>query len=236
MAREMARLPILQEGSIPVAHEIKGPLTLGKAKLDLWLDFSREVVGMQGFQSVAFTQFAPMVREYLGFSEYLQPRVMFYRTDMESDGQLIINPKVSLPKLGNRMVAVLERCGSILHGQVSYIINRPYLKKLEGFFYDGQVLKRSSLFSDFPYDEYSIHEIDHLDGKTAKDRPTDFFDIRKKKHVEQVYKSYSQYTKSEVNEMIRNASPEGMLVYNKSKKMFEIISRRELEVELALGF
>lgn len=211
--------PLLQHGQLVPAKEIEEPFDISKNKLDLWLSFARDLCDTQGFQCLAFTELSDPIRNKLGFSKNLSPRVIFYRTKMEERGQLVINPKVEVAKNGFS-APVIEFCGSIGHGKFCYFIKRPIYLTLKGIFYDGNKLQSSSFTPFNGYCDLSLHEIDHLDGKTAINDPTNFCDIRSAEDWESILDFFSE---EGLEDFIKQVSPDGVLVYNKKKDIYEIV-------------
>ncbi len=225
--RDLVRERLLQAEDLRRVPEIANPQEISAKQLDLWLDFAREVCSTHGFLALAFTELKPEARDFLGFSENLPPRVIFYREKVEEDGVLIINPQAEIPVFGNPKIPQLEGCGSMDFGKSLYFIKRPEVSVIRGFFYDEYGLKQGFYEPKSIYDDRSIHEIDHLNGHTALDFPKDFMDIRQKGDWEQVLKAYSNLT----DDFLRNylLRPEGgIVIYDRREKKYLHITAADI--------
>jgi hypothetical protein len=219
--------PLLQHRELVRAKEIKKPQEIPKPKLDLWLSFARELCNTQGYMCLAFTELGKMTREQLGFSEELPPRVIFYRTEMESGGELVINPKSETSFENNQIIPIFENCGSIENKKLMYIFKRPGTRSLRGYFFDGNKTEKKVLLLDGPYVQYtdlSLHETDHVDGNTALKHPESLCDIRSTADWQLIMQWYSKFSEAEIREMIEEASPDGLLVYDKQNKIFCLVN------------
>lgn len=218
--------PLLQHGQLVAAEEIKKPFAIPTGTLATWLSFTQEACNTQGFLCLAFTELASHIREALGFSKDLLPRVIYYRTEMSEKGILVINPKISTNLNGkeNPDIPIFEACGSIDNGRLWYFINRPAHRRMEGLIYNGDKLKKKTIVPNDPYNDLSLHEVDHLDGKTALSRPTDFCDIRNIEDWASIKKWYESYSEEELRRIIGEASPDGLLVFDQQEQKFALVN------------
>lgn len=218
---ELMGLPLLQHGELPVAKEIADPLAIAPEKLEMWLNFSRELCNKQSFICLALTQLKPEVKNFLGFSDELPPRVMFIRDHMKKSGMLVVNPEIGIA-LGTRHAPFLEGCGSIQNAKVVYFIRRPVDVTVYGYFYNGLKLRKGEYIPENLAINFSIHEIDHLNGKTALNRSRDILDPRNKNTWKYIRGFYDNYDEEEFKRLVMEGV-DGVLVYNKWKRRFEKI-------------
>lgn len=218
--RELAKEKLLQHGELSRAEKIKDPENISGGKLDLWLNFAREVCSTHGFLALAFTELKPEIREYLGFGRDLQPRVMFYREKVEEPGFLVINPIAEIPVFGNPKIPQLEGCGSLDFGKSLYFIKRPEVSVIRGFFYNGEYDLQPFYEPKSIYDDRSIHEIDHLDGKTALDFPKDFMDPRQKGDWQEIMKVYGHFQEDFIRGFLAEKAEAGIIVFDRKQRKF----------------
>lgn len=220
--RVLASEPLLQHGDLKKANNIDSPEKISLPLLNSWLTFAQDTCNMQGFQCLAFTELPETTREILGFSKKLPPRVIYHRSSMSNKGQFIINPTINTNFPKNPLIPIFEGCGSIKHGKLWYYIKRPGVLTVRGWFYDGISYYKDMIKSADPYIDLTIHETDHLDGKTAIDFPNLFCDLQSEKTWSLIRKWYP-YTPEEMSSIIDETSPDGLLSYNRKRQKFVIV-------------
>ena len=215
---------LLQHGKLPIAAEMENPLAVDKRILQTCLIFAREVCVKQGLKALAFTELQSYIREMLGFSDQLPPRVIYYRPElMQEMDVLVLNPKIELNYLYNPLLPVQEGCGSIENGRLYYFIREPKFRELSGYFFNGDTVSHRSIFSENPYRDSSLHELRHLDGKTARDRPEFICDIRATKDWSEILKTYSNYSEEELRNILRKHCSMGLLTYDSRQKKLVLV-------------
>jgi hypothetical protein len=210
---------LLQSGELPKVREIVNPENISEAMLSEWLEFAREVCRKKDYMCLAFSQLKPDVLSALGFSDTLPPRLFYNRHAVSEPGELILNPSIGIP-LVNEKVPILEGCGSIDYGRIFHFIKRPQEIYVSGYFFDGQNFSKSSYEYLDPYSDWSIHEVDHLNGKTAMDSPRDFVDIRYKKEWEYIKSWYPALSTKELISFISNDGRKEVLVFDRKMRDF----------------
>jgi hypothetical protein len=219
--------PLLQHGEMERAKVIKNPESIPDDLLNLWLGFATQLCNHQQYKCLAFTQLNENIRQKLGFSDRLPPRAIYYRTDMTETGLLIVNPEISTDNfIDNTKLPVFEGCGSISHGEIYYFINRPYNYTLGGYIFNGTEREEYTVPAGDPYTDLSIHEVQHLNAKTAFSYPELIYDIRKWedwKSISDVYVS-KRFSEEQLRQFINDTSPNGLLVYGKKEKQFIIVN------------
>lgn len=226
--RELVKEKLLQHGELPVAQKIKNPENISSGTLDLWLNFAREACSVHGFLALAFTELKPEVREYLGFGKDIDPRVVFYREKVEEPGFLIVNPVAEIPVFNNPKTSQLEGCGSMDYGKSLYFIKRPEVSVIRGFFYNGEYDLQPYYEPKSIYDDRIIHEIDHLNGKTALDFPKDFMDPRQKGDWQEIMKAYGHFQEDLIRGFLAKRAEAGLVVYDRKLREFLHVDPREI--------
>ena len=221
---QLTNEPLLQHGELRAARPIAHPEKLSVASLHSWLSFAQSVCDTQGFQCLAFTELPKTTQEVLGFFATLPPRVIYYRTDVSQKGQLIINPIIDTDFPDNPSIPMFEACGSIEHGKLWHFIERPASKTIKGWFYNGKSYREQIIEPTDPYVDLSIHETDHLDGKTALNFPHIICDLQSRKAWALIRKWYGNYSPKEMRAMITDACPNGILSFNRANQKFVLVT------------
>lgn len=224
--RTLVREQLLQHNELQPASEIGRPLNIPLELLQYWHTAAREICRNKEFCALAFTQLSEKVRQSLGFSDTLPPRVIFLTRYQNDNGILIVNPRIEIAE-DTRYIPKLEGCGSIAHSRLHYFIERPISKTVYGFIFDGVRSSFASYKPEMTTYDASVHEEAHLNGKTALNYPSDIIDFRNPQQLLRVINHTKRMLLYETADPIRDfrrmlqrISPEGYLVFDKPTNRF----------------
>lgn len=177
--QKLARQPLLQHGNLPKTGELN-PNELTTDTLKRALQLGREFC-RTGYHLVAFSQFDPDVLRQAGIPKtqtrliYASPATVEYFPFPDS---LLINPTIS--PAPNQKFLMCEACGSLEKGKLYYWLYRPLEVDLSCLLWKENTDSPQPINVHIYADGAGMleHEIDHLRGLTAADRPTNILDFR----------------------------------------------------------
>lgn len=173
---------LLQHGELQTAIKIVSPEKISKHTLKIMLDLGRQFCDLGPYHLVAYTQFPIDILNQWQIP--LDLTNVIYVSEAAAEylpfsNVLLINP---LLKAESVLVSHPEQCGSIQEGRVAMWIRRPKLAVFTSYLwlngsshpkhYSGELNSGVGMLQ---------HEIDHLRGYTALDRPDQFIDFTRLK-------------------------------------------------------
>jgi hypothetical protein len=215
---------LLQHGSIVAAPEIGHPNNIPVESLQRWLTYAQSFCGTR-YQVLAFTQIPSQRREELGFTGEFPPRVAFYRLETSERGRLLINPVVNVHD-DEGYFPRLERSESI--GGISILNNRPSQVVIQGYSFEenDSELKRVKIDQPNPFRDMSSFLMEMLNGRTALDNPSTFFNPYNREDMEELLTVYRNISREELFRIISEESPNGLLGYVHERKQIVYLDPR----------
>jgi peptide deformylase len=184
-----AHMPLLQSDNLTKAAEIDDPQHLERDQLLPILAMGYALCEANPtIAAVAYTQFPPNLFAILGADDMLA-RIIYFshfhhknvrlhgEAPIAVGGSLFINPR--LIDQSNRFIVWNEGCGSIWKTRLHMFVARPISVTLRGYVWNHWI-QRPIYFQEKitrTLTGYMEHEMDHLDGRDATDRPEQILDF-----------------------------------------------------------
>jgi hypothetical protein len=143
---------------------------------------------------------------------------------MQDKGYLLLNS--SEPEASPMKFPLLEGCGSMFYGNYGYFRMRPTHISLKAYLWKPHNL--ISLCTIVEKDFYRAnlpHEREHINGNTGFDYSDTFLDVRDPDDWSIIVDTYSmQYTADELPQVIHDASPKGLITFDKLTSQFIVVN------------